>query len=94
MLTYTLFTMPGCPDCVRAKDLFEREGLSVVIRGEDVDQGYEPFTPQELIALVGPVRTLPQVVAHYNGDSYHVGGYRDLVKFVNGGDVQDLRKLG
>lgn len=92
MLTYTLFTMPGCPDCVRAKELFEREGLSVVLRGDD--DGQEPFTPDELINLVGPVRTLPQVVAHYNGDSYHVGGYRDLVKFVNGGDVQDLRKLG
>lgn len=90
-ITFTLFGMPNCPDCIRAKDLLKSSGYEFETRGEG--EGEVPFTPEELIALVGPVRTLPQIVVHLNGASYHVGGYRDLAQWYPAGVVDNLRKI-
>lgn len=88
---YTVFSMPNCPDCKNAKDLLTREGHSFTVRGEG--EGETPFTPEELIALVGPVRTLPQIILTNDHGTYHVGGYRDLVK-LNAGSGVTVRKIG
>lgn len=87
---YAVYTMPSCPDCKNAKDLLTRIGADF----EEVTE----FTPAELVALVGPVRSLPQIVLYdigANADhvtAYHVGGYKDLVK-LNAGDLSNLRKI-
>lgn len=74
-LRFTVFTMPNCPDCKNAKALLERKGLDF---SEKVD-----FTPQELLNLVGPVRTLPQIVVEESSETFHIGGYKDLSSFLS-----------
>lgn len=84
---FRIFTMNNCPDCNSAKALLSREKQSYTERTE--------FTREELTDLVGPVRTLPQIVARVGEDQYHVGGFKDLVKFVNSGyDLSLARKIG
>lgn len=82
--TYTIYTMQNCPDCKSAKDLFIREGLNFVEVTE--------FTPAELIEKVGPVRTLPQIIVTSGLESFHIGGYKDLLSYRKG--EQFPRKLG
>jgi glutaredoxin len=81
--------MPNCPDCKNAKELLARKGLHIL---EITD-----FTPAQLIARVGPIRTLPQIVkVDIEGDEaveYHVGGYKDLTDHLLTG-AKVLRKLG
>lgn len=89
--TYTIFSMPNCPDCKNAKDLLTREGKDFVERSAD-PAGPNPFTREELQALVGPVRTLPQIIFTNEQGTFHVGGYRDLVK-LNAGGGSTVRKL-
>lgn len=74
--TYTVYTMPNCPDCKNAKQLLESRACEFT---EVTD-----FSPQELIAQVGPVRSLPQIIVTRGGTSerYHVGGFKDLSKFI------------
>ena len=89
---YAVYTMPNCPDCKNAKDLLERSGF---VKGSGYEEITE-FTPAELIALVGPVRSLPQIVVYDlltdPVSVSHVGGYKDLVKLLNG-DLSNLRKI-
>lgn len=75
--TYTVYTMPNCPDCKNAKQLLETRGCEFT---EITD-----FSPQELIAQVGPVRSLPQIIVTRGGtnERYHVGGFKDLSNFIN-----------
>lgn len=88
MPVFTVFTMENCPDCKNAKDLLNRKKMVIEERTDST------FTPEELIALVGPIRTLPQIVlTDDNGDKYHVGGYKDLVDHLMTG-AKVLRKLG
>lgn len=83
MSQYTIYTMPNCPHCVAAKELFKREGLQFT---EITD-----FTPEQLIAAVGPVRTLPQIILE-GSERQHIGGYTDLLKY-RAGDFSSLRKI-
>lgn len=76
---FTVYSMPNCPDCMNAKNLLKREGMEFVekVAGQD-------FTREELVQLVGPVRTLPQITRATSEGLFHVGGYRDLVSLMNG----------
>lgn len=80
---YTIYTMPNCPDCKSAKELFIREGLSFIEVTE--------FTPAELIEKVGPVRTLPQIIVK-GSETFHIGGYKDLLSYRKG--ELSPRKIG
>lgn len=74
---FTIFTMSPCPHCVNAKLLLAREGCDVLER--------DSFERSELQALVGPVKTLPQIVLDRGADGvFHIGGYTDLVAYFNG----------
>lgn len=76
-MKYIVYTMSNCPDCKNAKDLLKRKGLEFTEVTE--------FTPQELVAEVGPVRTLPQIIEVGEGErKAHVGGYKDLVAVLAG----------
>lgn len=91
MSHYTIYTMPGCPHCVSAKDLFVREDLTFTELSAD-PKADNTFTKEELIDLVGPVRTLPQIVVTTAEGKFHVGGFTDLVAYFNGAGPE-LRKL-
>ena len=81
---FTVFTMDPCPHCKSAKELLTREKQSFLERAT--------FTREELIDLVGPVRTLPQIVVTTAEGKFHVGGFTDLVAYFNG-TGPELRKL-
>lgn len=90
VMSYVVYTMPNCPDCKNAKAFLEREGINF--------KEVTDFTREELIELVGPVRTLPQIIQvrvdkqTHEMTKYHVGGYKDLVKLF-AGDHPGPRKL-
>lgn len=83
---YTVYTMPNCPDCKNAKQFLES-------RGCEFDEVTE-FTPSELRELVGPVRSLPQIIFTRGGtnERYHVGGYKDLTKFMTDAQPFELAR--
>lgn len=82
---YTIYTMPNCPHCVAAKELFKREGLEFTEVKE--------FTREELLELVGPVRTLPQILVKNDDGLFHIGGFSDL-QALRTGKGNTLRKIG
>lgn len=81
---YTIYTMPNCPHCVAAKELFMRDGLQFTEITE--------FTKEELIGRVGPVRTLPQILIENGEGVHHIGGFTDLQAF-RAGKLDTLRKI-
>lgn len=84
MSHFTVYTMQNCPHCTNAKNLLTREGKSF---SEKAD-----FTKEELFDLVGPVRTLPQIVVEDEEGMFHIGGYIELVRFL-AQDGITVRKL-
>lgn len=84
---FTVYSMPNCPDCMNAKNLLKREGMEFQekVAGQD-------FTREELVELIGPVRTLPQITRSTEEGLFHIGGYRDLVALMNGGG-STVRKI-
>jgi len=67
----TLFTRPGCPHCVRAKELLSSKGkrYEEIVLGKDI-------TTRSLQAVTGRA-TVPQVFI----DGKHIGGADDLVAY-------------
>jgi len=71
-----IFGRPGCPYCVRAKELAEK----LTAERDDfnfryVDIHAEGITKADLEKTVGkPVETVPQIFV----DSTHIGGYTDF----------------
>lgn len=86
---YSMEVAPGvpCPYCKNAKELLTREGKKFVEKNAGVD-----FTREELVELLGPVRTLPQIVVHLDAGDYLIGGYNDLIKYFSG-ELADLRAV-
>lgn len=85
---YIVYSMPNCPDCLNAKNLLKREGKEFTekVAGQD-------FGREELVNLLGPVRTLPQITVENQDGVFHVGGYRDLAKLLSGSGGT-VRKVG
>jgi glutaredoxin 3 len=65
-----------CPYCDRAKNLLEVNGYQIEER--KIGDG---FTKEELLESVPTARSVPQIFVN---DEY-IGGYTDLVKFLNEG---------
>lgn len=70
----TLFTRPGCPHCIRAKELLARREL----RFEEIVLGRD-ITTRSLQAVTGRA-TVPQVFI----DGRHIGGADELEKHLGG----------
>ena len=65
-----IFGRPGCPYCVRAKELAEK-----LTQERDVDIHAEGITKADLEKTVGkPVETVPQIFV----DQKHIGGCTDF----------------
>lgn len=69
----TVYSMPGCPHCMRAKATLGRLGVPVV----DVDMGRHPELIARVKALTGRT-SVPQIFFN----NIHVGGNDDLQKLV------------
>ncbi|WP_325893047.1 GrxA family glutaredoxin [Grimontia sp. NTOU-MAR1] len=75
-----IFGRPGCPFCVRAKDLADR----LKEEREDFNYRYvdihaEGISKADLEKTVGkPVETVPQIFA----DQVHVGGFTDFEAYA------------
>lgn len=75
-----IFGRPGCPYCVRAKDLAEK------LTGDREDFNYryidihaEGITKADLEKTVGkPVETVPQIFL----DQQHIGGFTDFEAYA------------
>lgn len=90
---YILHTLPThCPYCVQAKDLLK-------IKAKDFQERVagQDFSKEQLEQLLGPVRTLPQILqVNAHGDLIHIGGFQDLRKQLAGGGatVRRIKSAG
>ena len=77
-----MYATGSCPYCVMAEKLLRSKGV------EDIDKIRVDLQPQQRIEMMNKTgrRTVPQI---YIGDT-HVGGYDDLVKLDQQGDVVKL----
>lgn len=74
-MIYKLYTKENCPWCVKAKQLLNSVGLQYEELHYDKD-----FTKDDLRELIGPnlPLTVPQVVVR----NHRIGGYEDLVEYM------------
>ena len=79
MLT-VIFGRPGCPFCVRAKELAEKlatERNDCSYRYIDIHE--EGITKADMEKTIGkPVETVPQIFV----DKTHIGGYTEFDQYV------------
>ncbi len=82
MAKVVMYATGSCPYCVMAEKLLRSKGV------EDIDKIRVDLQPQQRIEMMNKTgrRTVPQI---YIGDT-HVGGYDDLVKLDQQGDVVKL----
>jgi glutaredoxin 3 len=69
-MNFTIYSGPACAWCTRAKQLLKDKNIP-----------FEEKGVPELKERMPSARTIPQV---FVGDQ-HIGGYEDLVKFLNDG---------
>lgn len=70
-----IFGRPGCPFCVRAKDLADKLTASHGASYRYVDIHEEGITKADMEKTIGkPVETVPQVFI----DKEHIGGYTEM----------------
>jgi glutaredoxin len=74
----TLYTKPGCPWCIKAKELLKSKGVNYHEIMIDNDKG--DVTREEFINLFPMVKSLPYMLDS-NGKS--IGGYGELIDFLN-----------
>jgi len=83
MSNITMYSTSTCPYCERAQALLERKGLQV--HKILLDQSIQEF--DAMLARTGQ-RTVPQI---FIGE-HHVGGYTDLYRFEQNGELDQLLK--
>ncbi len=83
MSNISMYSTTTCPYCERAQALFERKGLQV--NKILVDQSSQEF--DTMISRTG-LRTVPQI---FIGE-HHVGGFTDLYRLEQNGELEQLLK--
>ncbi|MDR9467277.1 GrxA family glutaredoxin [Marinospirillum sp.] len=74
-----IFGRPGCPFCVRAKDLAEKLEASQGATYRYIDIHEEGITKADMEKTIGkPVETVPQVFI----DKEHIGGYTEMETYA------------
>ncbi|WP_027966921.1 GrxA family glutaredoxin [Halomonas halocynthiae] len=75
-----IFGRPGCPFCVRAKELAEQLDDAKAIEGfRYVDIHAEGISKADMEKTIGkPVETVPQIFA----DQTHIGGFTEFDQYV------------
>ena len=87
MQDVTIYSTAWCPWCDRAKRLLDRKGIGW--REVDVELEWNDYDRARLEKISG-FKSVPQI---FIGDQ-HVGGYDDLAKLENSGELDDLLGLG
>ena len=73
----TVWSKPGCPQCVSAKQLLKTKGIEY--EEKNIAQGHNI---QDLLELVPNARTMPQIWLNEE----HIGGYEQLKEKLEKGD--------
>lgn len=73
MNTFVIYSKPGCPYCVKIKQVMEMTNLIHYVYTLDED-----FTRDQFYQQFGQGSTFPQIV--YNGEN--LGGCVDTIKFL------------
>lgn len=76
--TAIVWSQPNCQFCTMAKGLLTSKGYTVDERKIGLTEGPKVWTKQDLIEAVPNARSVPQI---FVGEDY-VGGYQDLVKYL------------
>ncbi|WP_374537742.1 glutaredoxin 3 [Chitinimonas taiwanensis] len=85
MTDITLYHTNTCPYCVQAERLFSRKGITAINK---LNIAQSEALRDEMIARSGR-RTVPQIFI--NGQ--HIGGFDDLARLEQGGDLNPLLGL-
>ncbi|WP_375609069.1 MULTISPECIES: glutaredoxin 3 [unclassified Bartonella] len=75
-----IYTRPGCPYCIKARDLLDKKGVKYT----DIDASTS--RRQEMVQRANGRNTFPQI---FIGD-YHVGGCDDLYALEAEGQLNSL----
>lgn len=70
---FVVYSKPGCPSCVNAKNLIEQRGDVYVenVLGRDISR-------DEFVEMFPSVKTVPYIIEQ---DAGALGGYTDLVEW-------------
>lgn len=83
MSTFTIYSKPNCPYCVKAKDLLTLKGETYIEYVLDVGQVKEQhtqyYTVQQLQKLVPNARTVPQIFVN----NELIGGFDALQRYIS-----------
>lgn len=82
MSDVTIYSTAWCPWCDRAKRLLDRKGIGW--REVDVELEWNDYDRVRLEKISG-FKSVPQI---FIGDD-HVGGYDDLAKLANSGELDE-----
>ena len=82
MAKVEIYFKPGCPYCIRAKNLLKDKGVDTV----DYNAFADPDLRKEMLARSNGGRTYPQIFI--NG--VHVGGSDELARLDRGGKLDPL----
>ena len=74
-----IYSKENCPNCVKAKALMDKYNPTILKIGENIsrDKFFDKFPN---------AKTVPQIEI----DGKHIGGYRELVEWVNYNDEQQF----
>ena len=83
-MLYKVYTKENCAWCVKAKQLLNSAGVPFTELHYDKD-----YTKDDLRKLIGPhlPLTVPQVVVR----DHRIGGYEDLVEYMENHDMMGLQ---
>jgi len=79
-----IYTTDYCPYCTRAKELLTRKGVPF----NEIDVTGDDGARQRLVEISDGRRTVPQIFINGKG----VGGFTDLYKLDQSGELDDLLK--
>ena len=76
---YTIYSKPNCSFCMQAKQLLEMEQLPF-----EYKQLGTHYNLDEIMTLAPNAKSFPQIfVVDENGNKDLVGGFSDLVEYLN-----------
>lgn len=82
MASVIIYTTLNCPYCVNAKQLLQSKGVEY----EEILVDKDIIKREEMLAKSNGRRTVPQIFI----DGKHIGGYDDLKKLQDNGELDPL----
>jgi glutaredoxin 3 len=82
MAKIVMYSTAVCPYCIRAEQLLQRKGITVI---EKIRLDLQPELRISMVALTGR-RTVPQIFIN----DQHIGGYDDLAALDQAGGLNAL----